>query len=49
MKRRGQNETGSDRLSKDIPNVQLWQDVKNIKLWNMLQDNHFADNCYYVR
>jgi len=47
MKRRGQNETGSDRLSKYIPNVQLWQDVKNIKLWNILQDNGFADNQYY--
>ena len=48
MKRRSQNETGSDRLSKNIPNVQLWQDVKNMKLWNILQDNGFADNSDYV-
>ena len=36
-------------LSTYIANVQLWQDVKNIKLWNLLRDNGFADNRYYVR
>ena len=49
MKRRGQNETGSDRLGKNIANVQLWEDVKNAKLWNILQDNGFADNYDYVK
>jgi len=48
MKRRSQNETGSDRLSKNIPNVQLWQNVNNIELWNILQDNGFADTSYMV-
>lgn len=35
-------------LSKNMPNVQLWQDIKNITLWNILQGNGFADNISMV-